>query len=131
MTNLSTIDILNDLFADLTKMDMATLTDGQLVPLVKAIKLVGSFSAAVDAEIYRRAVDNGDLLPGVVVEDTVTHRKWHDEEAAAQLAREEFGEKAFVTKLKSPAQIEKLGPQGKNFVAVASFKPEGTKKASY
>ena len=131
MTNLSAIDTLNNLFADLTKMDMATLTDDQLVPLVKAIKLVGSFSAAVDAEIYRRAVDAGQLLPGVVVEDTVTHRRWHDEEAAAQLAREEFGDNAFVTKLKSPAQIEKLGAKGKNFVAVASFKPEGAKKASY
>lgn len=131
MTNLSAIDQINDILADLKKLDVTALSDDQLVPLIKAVQSVGMFAAAVDAEITRRAIDMEKLLPGVIVKTAVTHRKWNDQEAAEQLAREEFGDDAFETTLKSPAKIEKMGDKGKQFVAVASYKPDGGKKATY
>jgi hypothetical protein len=66
-----------------------------------------------------------------VVKDCIVHRKWHDQEAAEQLAQETFGDKAFTRSLLSPAGIEKLGADGKAFVAVASFKPDAGKKVVY
>jgi len=78
-----------------------------------------------------RAIGNGELIPGVVVKDAITHRKWSDPETAAQLAQETIGDKAFKRELLSPAQMEKLGDAGKSFVAVASFKPEAGKRVVY
>ena len=68
---------------------------------------------------------------GVVVKDSVVHRRWSDPEVAAQLAQETIGDKAFKRELLSPAQMEKLGDEGKSFVAVASFKPEAGKRVVY
>jgi len=111
--------------------DLQSSLPAELVPLVKAVQSIGAFSTAVDAEIQRRAIGNSEMLPGVVVKDGVTHRKWHDQDAAEQLAQETFGDRAFERKLLPPAGIEKLGAEGKTFVAVASFKPEGVKRAVY
>lgn len=111
--------------------DLNTAPSGDLVPLIKQVQDICAFSAAIHAEIEKRALGNGEMLPGVVIKPVVTHRKWHDDDAAEQLAREQFGDKAFVTKLLSPAQIEKLGEAGKQFVSVASYKPEAGQKVVY
>jgi Protein of unknown function (DUF2800) len=112
---------------DLTKIDSA-----QLVPLIKQVQDICSFNAAIHAQIETRAIGNGELIPGVVVKDAIVHRKWHDIEAASDLARTELGDKAFSKPaLLSPAQIEKLGDKGKSFVSLASFKPEAGKKVDY
>lgn len=111
---------------DLTKLDSA-----QLVPLVKQVQDICSFNAAIHAQIETRAIGNGELIPGVVVKDAVTHRKWTDPEAAAELAQEQIGDKAFKRELISPAAMEKLGDLGKSFVSLASFKPEAGKKVVY
>ena len=79
----------------------------------------------------RAKIGNGELIPGVVVKDSVVHRRWSDPEVAAQLAQETIGDKAFKRELLSPAQMEKLGDEGKSFVAVASFKPEAGKRVVY
>jgi Protein of unknown function (DUF2800) len=111
--------------------DLATLDSAALVPLIKQVQDICSFNAAIHAQIELRAIGNGQLIPGVVVKDAVTHRRWHDQEAAEALAQEAFGDKAFERKLLSPAGIEKLGIEGKTFVAMASFKPEAGKKVVY
>lgn len=115
----------------LKSIDLTSLSSADLVPLVKQVQAIGAYAEAIDAEIQRRAIGNGEMLPGVVVKDAIVHRKWHDQDAAEQLAREAFGDAAFETKLKSPAGMEKMGEKGRQFVAVASYKPEAGKRVVY
>jgi len=102
-----------------------------LVPLANAVKAIAAYGVAVHAQIEVRALTNNEPVPGVAVKDAIVHRKWHDQTAAEELAQEAFGDKAFTRALLSPAGIEKLGPDGKAFVAVASYKPEAGKKVVY
>ena len=78
------------------------------MPIVKVVQAIGAYQAAIDAQIQARAIGNGELIPGVVVKDSVVHRRWSDPEVAAQLAQETIGDKAFKRELLSPAQMEKL-----------------------
>lgn len=122
---------LQDVLAKLQAIDAAQIESANLVPMMKAVQGIGAFSAAIDAQLQARAIGNGELVPGVVVKDAIVHRKWHDEEVAAQLAQEQLGDAAFSRKLLSPAQMEKLSDAGKALVAVASFKPEAGKRLVY
>lgn len=133
----SNIPELNDVYTDLQNvlarlvaLDASKIESANLVPMVKAVQSIGAYSSAIDAQISERAIGNGELIPGVVVKDAVTHRRWHDKEAAEALAQETFGDAAFDRSLKSPAQLEKL-PNGDTFVAVAAFKPEAGKRVVY
>lgn len=128
---LTAYDSLNRVLALLQAIDADKIESANLVPMVKAIQAIGAYQGAIDAQIQTRAIGNGELIPGVVVKDAVTHRKWSDPEVAAQLAQETIGDKAFKRELLSPAQMEKLGDAGKAFVAVASFKPEAGKRVVY
>jgi Protein of unknown function (DUF2800) len=114
----------------LKALDASAIDSADLVPMVKAVQSIGAYQAAIDAQIAARAIGNNELIPGVVVKDAVVHRRWSDQEAAEQLAQEQFGDDAFTRALKSPAQIEKL-KGGEGFVAVASYKPEAGKKVVY
>lgn len=134
----SNIPAINEVYADLERVlarlqaiDASAIESANLVPMIKAVQSIGAYATAIDVQIQERAVANGELLPGVVVKDIVTHRKWVDDDAAADLAQSEFGDKAFKRSLLSPAQMEKLGDKGKQFVAVASCKPEAGKRAVY
>ncbi len=122
---------LESVLAKLQAIDAGQIESANLVPMVKAVQAIGAFTAAIDAQIQARAIGNGELIPGVVVKNSVTHRRWSDPETAAQLAQETIGDKAFERELLSPAQMEKLGDEGKSFVAVASFKPEAGKRVVY
>ena len=123
------VNILNDIIKTLQASDTSAIADGDLALLANATKDICKYAAALDAEIQKRAIVEGKALPGVVVKDAITHRKWHDPEGAGLLAFKEFGLKAF--KLDSPAGIEKLGNAGKSFVALASYKPEAGKRVVY
>lgn len=122
---------LESVLAKLQAINADAIESANLVPMIKAVQAIGAFQAAIDAQIQARAIGNGELIPGVVVKDSVTHRRWSDPETAAQLAQETLGDKAFSRSLLSPAQMEKLGDDGKSFVAVASFKPEAGKRVVY
>ena len=122
---------LQDVLSKLQAVNADDIESANLVPMVKAVQAIGAYSAAIDAQIRQRAVDQGELIPGVLVKDAVKHRQWNDEETVAALAQEQFGDKAFTRKLLSPAGIEKLGAEGKALVAIASYKPEGGKVAVY
>lgn len=128
---LTVYDSLQRALAQLAALNPDSIESANLVPMMKAVQAIGAYSAALDAQIQGRAIGNGELIPGVVVKDAITHRRWSDKEAAEQLAQEQFGDKAFNRELLSPAQMEKLGDAGKAFVAVASFKPEAGKKVVY
>lgn len=121
---------MQDVLEKLKAIDADAIESANLVPMLKAAQSIGAYVATIDAQIQARAIANGELIPGVVVKDAIVHRKWHDQEAAEQLAQEQFGDKAFTRALKSPAQMEKL-EGGETFVAVASFKPEAGKRVVY
>lgn len=121
---------LQSVLEKLLALDAAQIESANLVPMVKAVQSIGAYTAAIDAQIQARAIGNNELIPGVVVKDAIVHRKWHDQEAAEQLAQEQFGDDAFTRALKSPAQLEKL-PEGETFVAVASYKPPAGKRVVY
>jgi hypothetical protein len=122
---------LESVLAKLQAIGAEQIESANLVPMVKIVQSIGAYSAAIDAQIQARAIGNGELIPGVVVKDAVVHRRWSDPETAAQLAQETLGDRAFKRELLSPAQMEKLGDEGKSFVAVASFKPEAGKRVVY
>ena len=122
---------LESILAKLQAISAEQIKSANLVPMVKIVQSIGAYSAAIDAQIQARAIGNGELIPGVVVKDAVVHRRWSDPETAAQLAQETLGDRAFKRELLSPAQMEKLGDEGKSFVAVASFKPEVGKRVVY
>ncbi len=129
---LTVYDDLQKVLARLQALNADKIESANLVPMANAVKSIAAYSAAIDAQIQARAIGNGELIPGVVVKDAVVHRRWSDKDAAEQLAREQFGDKAFTCELLSPAQMEKtLGDAGKSFVAVASFKPEAGKRVVY
>jgi hypothetical protein len=120
---------LDALIEDMKALEASSITDAELVPLVKSAQSVKAYIDTLDAQIRFRAVSNGIAIPGVAVKPGITHRKWHDEDVAGDLAYSQFGLKAF--KLLSPAAIEKLGDEGKALVAVASFKPEAEDRVVY
>ena len=122
---------LESILAKLQAISAEQIESANLVPMVKIVQSIGAYSAAIDAQIQARAIGNGELIPGVVVKDAVVHRRWSDPEVAAQLAQKTLGDRAFKRELLSPAQMEKLGDEGKSFVAVASFKPEAGKRCVY
>ena len=122
---------LESVLAKLQAIQAEQIESANLVLMVKAVQSIGAYAAAIDAQIQARAIGNNELIPGVVVKDAIVHRKWHDPEAAAQLAQEQFGDKAFSRTMLSPAGIEKLGDDGKSFVSVCSFKPEAGKRVVY
>ena len=122
---------LESILAKLQAISAEQIESANLVPMVKIVQSIGAYSAAIDAQIQARAIGNGELIPGVVVKDAVVHRRWSSPEIAAQLAQETLGDRAFKRELLSPAQLEKLGDEGKSFVAVASFKPEAGKRVVY
>lgn len=109
--------------------NLDAVTAADLVPLIKAVQCVAAFATAIDLQIQKRAITNGEMLPGVVVKDAITHRKWNDVDAAGALAFEAYGLKAYA--LGSPAALEKLGDEGKALVAVASYKPTAGKRVEY
>lgn len=113
----------------LKTLEASTIADADLVPLVKSVQDVGAYIATIDAQIQLRAITNNVLLPGAVVKDAVTHRKWNDPATVAELAFAQFGLKAF--KLDTPAGIEKLGTEGEALVSVASTKPPAGKRVVY
>ncbi len=122
-------DALNAIVEELKLLEASTIADADLVPLVKSVQDVGAYIATIDAQIQLRAITNNVMLPGVVVKDAVTHRKWNNNEIAEMLAYEQFGLKAF--KLESPAAVAKLGKEGEALVSVASFKPPAGKRVVY
>jgi hypothetical protein len=123
---------LQSVLEKLLALDAATIESANLVPMIKAVQSIGDYGAAIGAQIENRAIGNSELIPGVVVKDATVHRCWSDPEAAAELAREQIGDKAFTKpELISPAKMEKLGDLGKAFVSLASYKPEAGKKVVY
>lgn len=64
---------LEAVLAKLQAISAEQIESANLVPMVKAVQSIGAYSAAIDAQIQARAIGNGELIPGVVVKDAITH----------------------------------------------------------
>jgi hypothetical protein len=120
---------LDAIVAELKAIDVRTIPDAELVPLVRTTADVCAFSSLVEAHITRRVISDGADVPGAARKPGITHRKWNDTATASTLAFEAYGLRAF--KLESPAAIEKLGENGVALVAIASTKPPATDRVVY
>jgi len=104
-----------ELFKPMTSDELGRLTE--MIPRVKR------FIKALEKEVFVRLRDGGEV-PGFKLVEGRSDRTWR--EGADDLLKAAFGDDAFnEPKLRSPAQIEKLGPEGKSFVVENAYKPPG------
>lgn len=104
------------------------LTTQELVRLLRLIRALGDVKPAYEDALAThlkmgRTADGAQLKPGR------SFRSWNDAQQAAEYGWQHFGGKGV--KPVTPAQMEKLGPAGKQYSAVAAHKPEAPLKASY
>jgi len=104
------------------------LTTQELVRLLRLIRALGDVK-----EVYEEALTThlkmGRTAEGTALKPQRSFRAYNDAIQAAEVTAQHYGIKAL--KPPTPAQLEKLGPAGKQYVAVATHKPEGQLKAVY
>lgn len=76
---------------------------------------------ALEAEVFRR-LEQGTPVAGLKLVDKYADRVYRDGAEAALLAK--FGKKIYTSKLKTPAQIEKLGADAKALVRQWAYTPK-------
>lgn len=118
--------------------DPLAMSDEALGTEFSLVEIVKMRVRAVEKEVLRRLMDGG-TVPLTQLERGKTDRVWKENvtvsngEQTAEVnlydaAATRWGQDAYETKFKSPAQIEKL-PGGKEFVAEWAYQPEGALKA--
>ena len=103
---------------------VGVMTNDQLAHLLDRQKAFMALVADAKVEAERRAM-GGQMIPGYKLVKATKHRVWRTDDDVEQLAENRFGPEAFTTKFKTPAQLEKISGDGKNFVAEHSYKPDG------
>ena len=98
--------------------DVKLLTDTQLVDAKRWKEAVIGFFDAIDEDLEARMMAGADIA-GVKLVDKQVRRKWKDEETV----KAKFGDKAFTSKLRTPADMEKLLGK-KAGVDELTYKPE-------
>lgn len=102
-----------------------TLTDAELVSVLKLVPMLEDWASAVRAHAQGR-LERGESLPGLKLVEGRSNRKWGDEETAKQyfLADGLTLDEITQAKLKSPAQMEKVVGK-KNVPGDLIVKPAG------
>lgn len=104
------------------------LTTQELVRLLRLIRALGDVK-----EVYEDALaahlKMGRMADGASLKPGRSFRAFNDAQQAAEFGYHTYGAKG-VRPL-TPAQLEKLGPAGKQYAAIATHKPEAPLKASY
>lgn len=108
------------------------LTKDELKLFLDNTELLENYIAEVKAYAFK-LLDRGESIDGYkLVRSSKTHRKWNDtdENVATMLSLELGVDRAalFDTKLKTPAQVEKLVKGSKEIIGSYSYKPEGELK---
>ena len=90
------------------------LPDVALGARYEQVQALKHFIKAIEDETYKRAM-NGKMIPGIKLVNKKANRVWKDGSEALFKAR--FGDQAMtVPSLKSPAEMEKIGPTAKSLV---------------
>tara|TARA_S200000501_G_scaffold61930_1_gene52558 strand:- start:581 stop:1714 length:1134 start_codon:yes stop_codon:yes gene_type:complete len=101
-----------------------TINDEELAQLVmKADALIG-WAQALKKQAHKRLMDGAKIGDFKLVRGR-SSRQWIDEEVASEELKKLFGDQAFVTKLVSPAQAEKLDRKKKEVLQELIEKSEG------
>jgi len=107
-----------------------SLTTQELVRLLRLVRALGDMKAVYEEHLTMH-LRLGRTAEGASLKTSRTFRAYNDERQAAQFVAEKYG----VQHLKppSPAQLEKLGPEGKAYAqpGMGVHKPTGEPKASY
>ncbi len=78
------------------------------------------YMKALEDEVYRRN-SIGHTVPGTKLVQKQAKRVWREE--ALAVLKEQLGDEAYKTELKSPAEIEKIGPTAKSLVKEYAYTP--------
>lgn len=102
-----------------------TLSDAELVSVLSLVPMLENWAASVRAHAQAK-LERGESLPGMKLVEGRANRKWSNEEEAEQFFLADGYEKDEITttKLKSPAQMEKVVGK-KNLPTDLVFKPQG------
>jgi hypothetical protein len=110
------LQVVQEAPTDLAKYDLATL-----VGLYENFSKARMLMKAVENAVYT-ALAHGKSDPRVKLVSTRTNRIW--KEGAEDAAKEKFGDEIFTRpELKSPAEIDKLGPAAKAFTKEHAYSP--------
>lgn len=101
--------------------NIGALTPERMAYYLERKSISSKFYREVEATAFGKAM-NGVYVPGFKLVPAKSDRIWKDE--AEQELSEKLGDDAYERKLLSPAQIEKLGSQGKVLVKGLAYKPD-------
>ena len=116
--------VLTALFGASVTADASILPNFSNDALSRNFKLTAAvkhYIKALEDEVYRR-LSHGQEVPEFKLVPKKANRVFTSE--GATLVKDEFGADAIETKLKTPAQIEKLGAAGKKFVREHAYTPQ-------
>jgi Protein of unknown function (DUF2800) len=105
-----------------------SLTTEELVRLLRIVRALGD-NKTVYEDALTTHLKMGRVAEGAKLKPGRSFRSWNDDTQAAAVLYQQFGPKGV--KPVTPAQAEKLGPAGKQYVVVGAHKPEAPLKASY
>lgn len=108
--------------------DPMTLTPDELVRLLRLVRGLND-NRDMYEEILTTKLKLGYAAEGAMLKPGRAFRSFNDAQQAAEFGWQNYGAKG-VRPL-TPAQLEKMGLAGKQYVAVAAHKPEGQLKAVY
>lgn len=101
------------------------LTPQELRIILDNADLIENYIKEVREFAYVLLERGGNVEGYKLVKGGKAHRQWSDENLAASMLELEFGEdEIYSTKLKSPAQIEKLCKSAKEIVSLYTIRPE-------
>lgn len=102
-----------------------SLTPEEIGRVLPAARLLKAYIDTLEGYAYTLAMD-GKEIPGYTVVRGKKRRQWRDEQAVIDKFISDYGAELYETKLRSPAQLEKL--IGKKEVEDFIFTPEGELK---
>lgn len=97
------------------------MSDEALGSLYEKLAQTKMLAKAVEAEVYRRMMA-GSTVPGSKVVVKKAWRVWKD--GAAEALEGSPVEEIYKTELKTPAEIEKMGPEAKRLVREWAYTPD-------
>lgn len=109
--------------------DPADLTPEETVRLLRLIRALGDLKPAYEDRLTTYMRTNDIPVEGAKLKKGIKWRAWNDERQAAKVIAEKHGVEAL--KPPSVAQAEKLSPELRQYVSVATHKPEGEYRVSY
>jgi hypothetical protein len=120
-------DSIDEPVQDMSAISNADTPEDDLADRMKAIPLLDAFIKATETELLRR-LKSGINVTGWKLVRKKANRAWKPDVDPATVLTEKGipREKLFTEpKLKSPAQVEKIGKEAKVLVAALAHKPEG------